>query len=89
MFIRLRMMAHEALRAYMADDNRPPMSRRLTARIYKAITEAENNPGFANVLDNVCADAFGDQTAEGFGDLIQDFENPPEELAALLEKYLI
>lgn len=89
MFIRQRMMAHEALRAHMADDNRPPMSRRLTARIYKAITEAENNPSFANVLDNVCADAFCDQTAEGYGDLVQLFDDPPDALAALLEKYLI
>jgi len=89
MFIRLRMMAHEALREYMARAARPPMSRRLTARIYKAITEAENSGTFANELDWVCSNAFEDQTAEGFGDLIQDFEQPPEELADLLEKYLI
>lgn len=89
MFIRQRMIAHKALLAYMADNNRPPMFRYLKERIYKVIMEAENNVNFSLALDEVCCNSFDGQTAEGFGDLVQLFDDPPDALAALLEKYLI
>lgn len=90
MFIRLRMMAHEALREYMHGEH--DLFDDTTRRIYDTIKTAETNEAFANSLDWECAEAFNGQTAEGYDDLVNLFDcidDAPEDLQDLLKRYNI
>ncbi len=87
MFIQLRVMAHDALKTFLLDINHTPLYDKLTRTIYNAISKAETDDAFAQCLDNVCADAFAEQTAEGYDDLIELFADPTRELRDLLTRY--
>lgn len=89
MFIRLRMMAHEALKEYMHGKH-PPLYGDTTLRIYDIIKTAETNEAFANSFDMECAEAFDEQTAEGYDDLVMLLNSKkymPEDLRDLLTRY--
>lgn len=84
MFVKLRIMAHDALKKIMLDNDHAPLSDHTTKVIYNTIKMAETDEGFANALDNECADAFVEQTADDYDDLLELFTDMPEELAKLL-----
>ena len=91
MFIKLRMMAHEALKEYM-HGNHPPLYGDTTSRIYDIIRTAETSEAFANSFDMECAEAFDEQTAEGYDDLVMLLSSKkymPEDLRDLLKRYSI
>ena len=90
MFVRLRMMAHEALKEYMRRD--PSLYAYTANLISKIIKKAETDRLFANELDFECCKAFNEQTAEDYYDLVQLFdciEDAPEELRDFLKRYNI
>ena len=84
MFIRIRTRAHEALKRIMLDDNHAPLLGSTVKVIYNTIKTAETDEAFANELDEVCAEAFYEQTAEGYDDLLQLFAFPTSDLLKLL-----
>ncbi len=55
--------------------------------IYNTLKTAAINGGFANELDQVCAEAFDEQTAEGYNDLLDLFVRMPKPLRELLTRY--
>lgn len=84
MFIKQRIMAHEALKHIMLDNDHAPLFDHTTKVIYNTIKMAETDEGFANALDCECADAFDEQTADGYDDLLELFTDMPDGLAKLL-----
>ena len=89
MFVRLRMMAHEALKEYMHGKH-PPLYGDTTLRIYDIIKTAETSEAFANSFDMECADAFSDETADGYDDIVMILGSKrymPEQLRDLLTRY--
>ena len=89
MFVKLRMMAHEALKEYMHGEH-SPLCGDTTLRIYDIIKTAETNEAFANSFDMECAEAFDEQTAEGYDDLVMLLNSKkymPEDLRDLLTRY--
>ena len=86
MFIRLRMMAHEALTRIMFN-HECAMPDNLDHVIYNTLKTAAINGGFANELDQVCAEAFDEQTAEGYDDLLDLFVRMSKPLRDLLTRY--
>ncbi len=89
MFVRLRIMAHDALKNYMHGDHEP-MYDDTIRRIYAVIAMAETNEAFANSLDMECAEAFDGQTAEDYDDLVNLFDcldDAPDGLQDLLTRY--
>jgi len=89
MFIRLRIQAHDALKQVMLDNDHAPLFDHTTKVIYNTIKTAETDEGFANELDCECADAFDEQTADGYDDLLELFTDMPEDLRDLLTRYNI
>ena len=89
MFIRLRMMAHTALAQGIADNQNwlEEVDSTTLSRIINTMHKADNNRAFANELDEVCSNAFDEQTAEGFDDLLDLFKKPNSELRDLLTRY--
>ena len=87
MFIKLRIMAHEALKQVMFDNDHAPLFDHTTKVIYNTIKTAETDEGFANELDCECADAFDEQTADGYDDLLELFTDMPDGLAKLLVRH--
>ncbi len=87
MFIKLRIMAHEALKQVMLDNDHAPLFDHTTKVIYNTIKTAETDEGFANELDCECADAFDEQTADGYDDLLELFTDMPDGLAKLLVRH--
>lgn len=88
MFVKLRIMAHDALKNYMNID--PELYADTAKLISEVIKEAETDIVFANELDFECCKAFGDQTAEDYYDLVNLFnclDDAPEELQELLARY--
>lgn len=85
MFIKMRMSAHEALKQYMLTDH-SPLNRDTTKLIYDIIAKAETDDAFANNFDLACADAFVEQTAEGYDDLIELIDEMPPELEDFLRE---
>ena len=89
MFVRLRIMAHEALKNYMHGDHEP-MYDDTIRRIYAVIATAETSEAFANSFDMECADAFSDETADGYDDIVMILGSKrymPEQLRDLLTRY--
>lgn len=87
MFIRIRLLAHEALRRYMSDNgDHARLPAALTARVYGIIWKAGDNDGFAAEFNNLCSAALKDATAEGYGELIELVEHPSPELECFFEK---
>lgn len=86
MFIRLRMMAHEALTRIMFK-HECAIPNNLDRVIYNTLKTAAINGGFANELDQVCAEAFDEQTAEGYDDLLDLFVRMSKPLRELLTRY--
>ena len=89
MFIRLRIMAHEALKNYMHGEHEP-LNGDTTLRIYDIIKTAETSEAFANSFDMECADAFDEQTADGYDDLVMLLNSKkymPEDLRDLPTRY--
>ena len=84
MFIKLRIMAHEALKKAMLDNDRTPLFDHTIKVIYDTIKTAETDDGFANALDCECADAFDEQTADGYDDLLELFTHMSDGLKKLL-----
>lgn len=91
MFIRLRMMAHTALAQGMTENQNwiCEVDSDTLSRVINTMHKADNNCAFANELDEVCANAFDEQTAEGFDDLLDLFNKPSGELRDLLKRYNI
>lgn len=89
MYIRIKMPAHEAILKYLSGDGRVMLTKRLSERLYDVVKKAENDQRFACELDAVFISMFDDGTAEGFDDLIRDFDTPPKALADLLDKWNI
>ena len=87
MFIRLRMKASEALTRIMFGYECSIPSDYLNRVIYNTLKTAAINGGFANELDQVCAEAFDEQTAEGYDDLLDIFVRMPKPLRELLTRY--
>lgn len=88
MFVRLRIMAHDALKNYMQGEHE--LYADTTRLVYSVIALAETNYSFADELDHVCAEAFDGQTAEDYDDLVNLFDcldDAPEELQELLARY--
>lgn len=88
MFIRLRIMAHDALRNYMNSD--PELYADTAKLISKVIKEAETDIVFANELDFECCNAFDEQTADDYYDLVNLFDcldDAPDGLRDLLTRY--
>ena len=91
MFVRLRIMAHDALKNYMMSDH-PPLYDDTTQLIYDIIKTAETDPAFAMAFDNECARAFDGETSNGYDDLVQLFDcldDTPEELEKFLKYHKI
>lgn len=88
MYIRMCMMAHVALKRYMCDRH-APLDGRTSRRILDAIVMAEEDEGFANLLDHECAREFVLGTALEYDDLVQLFEDPPKGLKKLFRRYKI
>ncbi len=89
MFVKLRMMAHEALKEYMHGEHEPLYGDK-TQLIYDIIKTAETSEAFANSLDMECAEAFDEQTAEGYDDVVMllcSKKYMPEDLRDLLTRY--
>lgn len=89
MFVRLRIMAHDALKNYMHGEHEP-LNGDTTLRIYDVIRTAETNTPFADALDFECSMAFDEETAEGYEDLVLLFNSKkymPEGLRELLTRY--
>ena len=89
MFIKQRIMAHEALKHIMLDNDHAPLFDHTTRLIYNTVKTAETDEGFANELDCECADFFDEQTAEGFDDVLDLFSHPNGELRNLLKRHEI
>lgn len=89
MYIRIKMPVHEAILKYLSSDCRVALSQRLSERLYDVVKKAENDQRFACELDAVFLGMFYDGTAEGFDDIIRDFDTPPKALADLLDKWNI
>lgn len=88
MFVRLRIMAHDALRNYMNSD--PELYADTAHLISKVIKKAETDVVFANELDFECCKAFNEQTADEYYDLVNLFDcldDAPDELRDLLTRY--
>lgn len=91
MFVRLRIMAHNALKDYMHSDH-APLYDDTTRLIYDIIKTAETNEAFANELDFECANAFNNRMADDYDDLINLFDcldDAPEGLQHCLRQYNI
>ena len=91
MFVKLRMMAHEALKEYMHGQHAPLYGDK-TQLIYDIIKTAETCEAFANSFDMECAEAFDEQTAEGYDDVVMLLSSKkymPEDLRDLLTRYSI
>lgn len=84
MFIKIRIRAHEALKRIMLGNDHAPLLNNTVKIIYNTIKTAETDEAFANELDEICADAFCGQTAEGYDDLLQLFVVPTAGLLELL-----
>lgn len=91
MFVRLRIMAHTALAQGMADnpDWIASVDSATLSRVINTMSKADGCCAFANELDEVCANAFDEQTAEGFDDLLDLFRRPSGDLRDLLTRYNI
>lgn len=91
MFVRLRIMAHTALAQGMADnpDWIASVDSATLSRVINTMSKADGSTAFANELDEVCANAFDEQTAEGFDDLLDLFRRPSGDLRDLLTRYNI
>lgn len=87
MFVRLRIMAHDALKHIMLDNDHAPLSDHTTKVIYNTIKTAEIDESFANELDWECANAFNEQTSDGYDDLLELFAHMPDGLAELLVQH--
>lgn len=89
MFVRLRIMAHDALKNYMHSDHAPLLDE-TTHMMYDIIKTAETNEAFANEFDFECANAFHDETADDYDDLVYMLaEDMTEDLRDLLTRYNI
>ena len=84
MFVRLRIMAHEALRNYMNSDHEP-LFNDTTRLIYDVIKTAETNEAFASAVDFECATAFEGQTADDYDDLVNLFDCLDDAPAGLMQ----
>lgn len=89
MFIRLRMMAHNALAQWMVENQNgfSDLDSKMLSVLIDTMSKAGSNLAFANELDEVCANAFDEQTAEGFDDVLDLFKRPNGELRDLLTRY--
>lgn len=88
MFVRLRIMAHDALKNYMNSD--PELYTDTAHLISKVIEKAETDIVFANELDFECCKAFNEQTADEYYDLVNLFDcldDAPDGLQDLLTRY--
>lgn len=89
MFVRLRIMAHDALKNYMNAEHEP-MYDDTTRLVYDVIKTAETDHGFACELDFECCKAFDEQTAEDYDDIVNLFDcldDAPDGLRDLLTRY--
>lgn len=89
MFIRLRMMAHDALAQWMVENQNDfsDLDSKTLSVLIDTISKAKDNCAFANELDEICANAFDEQTAEGFDDVLDLLKHPNGELRYLLTRY--
>lgn len=89
MFIRLRMMAHNSLAQWMVGKQNgfSDLDSQTLSVLIDTMSKASSNLAFANELDEVCANAFDEQTAEGFDDVLDLFKRPNGELRDLLTRY--
>ena len=85
MFIRLRIMAHDALARAIEERGIENISSNNLSIMINTMHKAGIDEGFANELDQACANAFDEQTAEEYEDLACVFEKPTDELKELLE----
>lgn len=91
MFVRLRIMAHNALAQWMVENQNDfsDLNSKTLSVLIDTTSKASSNLAFANELDEVCANAFDEQTAEGFDDVLDLFRHPNGELRNLLNRHEI
>ena len=91
MFVRLRIQAHDALAQWMVENQNglSDLDSKTLSVLIDTMSKAGNNRAFANELDEVCANAFDEQTAEGFDDVLDLFRHPNGELRNLLKRHEI